>query len=83
MSDNGLLSGSPEILIQIVASCNAFAQVVALSSTCRYIQVIWISNASAILDRVARKCIPTFDEAVVAVGDHDPFPPHVLSRSSC
>lgn len=80
MSTKGLLSGSSEIPIQILASCDSFAQVVALSSTCRDIPAVWTLNASPVLDCVARQCIPAFDEAVVVVGDHpNPFrPSHFL-----
>jgi hypothetical protein len=72
----------PEILIQILASCDTFAQAVALSSTCKDVYAVWLSNTSPILDRVGRQCIPAFDEAVVAVGARDPS--HwALLRSSC
>jgi hypothetical protein len=54
MSAKTLLLGSPEILIQIFASCDTFAQVIALSSTCRDVHAVWKLNASPILDRVAR-----------------------------
>ena len=82
MSSMSLLFGLPEILIQILASCDTFAQAVALSSTCKDVYAVWLSNTSPILDRVGRQRIPAFDEAVVAVGARDPS--HwALLRSSC
>lgn len=69
MLANARLPGAPEILTLILASCESFAEVIAFASTCKEVYSVWKENAPPILDRLGPRCIPAFDEALVAVGD--------------
>lgn len=73
MPGDHIHSLSPELLCQVLASCDSFQQVVSLSTTCKRFYAIWTTNSSAILPYVAPRCIPGFDEALVAVSSdpHD------------
>ncbi|KAK4213510.1 hypothetical protein QBC37DRAFT_374028 [Rhypophila decipiens] len=56
----------PELVCQILSSCDNLKQVVDLASICTRFNTIWTTNASTILTAVAPRCIPAFDDALVA-----------------
>ncbi|KAM7198718.1 hypothetical protein V8F20_006033 [Naviculisporaceae sp. PSN 640] len=66
MTDNHILSLAPELLCQVLASCESIQQVISLSIICKSFYSVWITNSSAILPSVAPRCIPGFDEALIA-----------------
>ncbi|KAM7198447.1 hypothetical protein V8F20_006208 [Naviculisporaceae sp. PSN 640] len=69
MSDRevtGLHSLAPELLCQIFESCDTFEQVSNLASASRGLYAVWNTHQSAILTAVLERCVPGFDEALVA-----------------
>lgn len=69
MSTHACFPGVPEILTLVLASCESFADVIAFASTSREFYAVWKENASTILGYVGPRCVPAFDEALVAVRD--------------
>ena len=57
----------PEIVVRIFQSCDSFADVRALLLTCRHTHAVWVANGPGVIGHVARKLIPAFDGAVMAV----------------
>lgn len=62
-----LQSLAPELLCQIFESSDTFEQFLRLASTCCRFYAVWKTNESTILTAIAERCIPAFDEALVAV----------------
>ncbi len=75
-----LASTAPaEIVIRIFQSCDSFADLRSLLLTCRHIHAVWVANSPGIVGHVARKLIPAFDGAVIAVRN---APAHALASLS-
>lgn len=69
MASDALLSCPAEILTLILASCDTVSEVLNLALTCKELYAAWKLNAGNILENLGTRCVPAFDEALVAVGD--------------
>ncbi|KAH6692717.1 hypothetical protein F5X68DRAFT_60511 [Plectosphaerella plurivora] len=62
-----ILSCPPEILLHFFSQFDSFADVTALAATCKRLNYLWQTAAPTIIWAIAPKCIPVFDEALMAV----------------
>ncbi|KAH7407429.1 hypothetical protein BKA64DRAFT_743064 [Cadophora sp. MPI-SDFR-AT-0126] len=62
-----MLSIPAELLTRIFASCDDFAQVIALASVCKHTHAVWAKNTGIIIRSVAEIEIRSFEDVLVAV----------------
>jgi hypothetical protein len=60
-------SSRPEIVLIVLQSCDDFEQLLDLGLACRYIYSVWVANTTTIIWKVGLRCIPAFDDALMAV----------------
>lgn len=60
-----------EIVLRVFRDCEDFKQVTALSSTCKYLQAVWLKYLGPIVWDVGRVQIPMFNDILIAVS-YDP-----------
>lgn len=72
VSDRNALSryAPPEIILEILKSCETFEQLRALILTSSHIHLVWVAHHRIIIWHVAPKVIPAFDPALMAVCTH-------------
>ncbi|KAB5567004.1 hypothetical protein GE09DRAFT_1284693 [Coniochaeta sp. 2T2.1] len=69
-----------EILIMVFENCDDLIQVASLASTCKLTNSVWKSSESSIIRSVGFRCIPAFDEALVAARATEIVKAAILSR---
>ncbi|KAI9368951.1 hypothetical protein BJX61DRAFT_546032 [Aspergillus egyptiacus] len=86
-----LLRLPPEVLGNVLASCDDFQQLTALASACKLLHSVWESNASRIVWSVGQSAIFLFDELLILVRattlvtnhlQNAELPPHPLPLAS-
>ena len=68
-----ILSLPVESLTQIFQGFESFSQVTALSSTCKFLNSVWLNNARPVIWDVGRHEILAFDGALMAVSSSSAF----------
>ncbi len=56
-----------EVLVLVLGNCASFRDILSLALTCKHLHSVWRANGPAVLHTVARRCVPAFDIALLAV----------------
>lgn len=61
---SGLLTLSPELLVQVFTASETIRDALRLSATTRHLRAVWLEHSVQIIEGVLKPSIPAYDEAV-------------------